>query len=74
LPKKYGLKVEDLMKGKRGKDNKPRKVGVYLVKELCDLNLNEIDEGFRTGAMARWIVRVTESPPGCRRTQSFETT
>ena len=34
------------MKGKRGKDNEPRKVGMYLVKELCDLKLKEIAERF----------------------------
>jgi chromosomal replication initiation ATPase DnaA len=33
------------MKGKRGKDNELRKVGMYLVKELCDLKLQEIAEG-----------------------------
>jgi hypothetical protein len=49
LAKKYGLKVEDLMKGKRGKDNEPRKVGMYLVKKLCDLKLKEIAERFGTG-------------------------
>jgi len=37
LATRYGLKVEDLIKGKRGKDNEPRKVGMYLAKELCDL-------------------------------------
>jgi chromosomal replication initiation ATPase DnaA len=50
LAKKYGLKGEDLMKGKRGKDNEPRKVGMYLVKELCDLKLKEIAERFGTGS------------------------
>lgn len=42
LATKYGLKVEDLTKGKRGKDHEPRKVGMYLAKELCDLKLKEI--------------------------------
>ena len=50
LAKRYGLKVEDLMKGKRGKDNEPRKVGMYLAKELCDLKLKEIAEQFGTGS------------------------
>jgi putative transposase len=50
LAKRYGLRVEDLMKGKRGKDNEPRKVGMYLVKELCDLKLKEIAERFGTGS------------------------
>ena len=50
LAKRYGLKVEDLMKGKRGKDNEPRKIGMYLAKELCDLKLKEIAERFGTGS------------------------
>jgi|SRR5262249_17129300 len=40
------MAVEDLMKGKRGKENEARKVGMYLVKELCDLRLQEIAERF----------------------------
>jgi putative transposase len=50
LAKRYGVKVENLMKGKRGKDNEARKVGMYLVKELCDLRLQEIAERFGTGS------------------------
>ena len=50
LAKMYGVEVQDLMKGKRGKDNEARKVGMYLVKELCDLTLQEIAERFGTGS------------------------
>ncbi|HEY7317459.1 MAG TPA: helix-turn-helix domain-containing protein [Candidatus Binatia bacterium] len=50
LAMRYGLKVKDLMKGKRGKDNEPRKVGMYLAKELCDLKLKEIAEQFGTAS------------------------
>jgi hypothetical protein len=32
---RHGLKVADLMKGKRGKDNEPRKVGMYLAKSYA---------------------------------------
>src|SRR5262245_40210287 len=46
LATRYGLEVEDLMKGKRGKDNEARKVGMYLAKELCDLKLKEIAAQF----------------------------
>jgi hypothetical protein len=35
LAKRYGLKTEDLMKGKRGKDNEPRNVGTYLAKSYA---------------------------------------
>jgi chromosomal replication initiation ATPase DnaA len=50
LTTRYGLKVEDLMKGKRVKDNEPRKVGMYLAKELCDLKLKEIAAQFGAGS------------------------
>jgi REP element-mobilizing transposase RayT len=50
LATSYGLKVEDLMKGKRGKNNEPRKVGMYLAKELCDMKLKEIAAQFGTGS------------------------
>lgn len=48
LARTYGLKVEDLMTARRGKDNEARKVGMYLVKEICDLKLQEIAERFGT--------------------------
>jgi hypothetical protein len=50
LATRYGLKVEDLLKGRRGKDNEPRKVGMYLAKELCDLKLKEIAAQFGIGS------------------------
>ena len=72
LATKYGLKVEDLMRGKRGKDNEPRKVGMYLTKELCDLKLKEIAEHFGIASYGTvGAGHVTESAQGCRRTQSF---
>ena len=50
LAKAYGVKEQDLMKRKRGKENEARKVGMYLVKELCDLRLQAIAERFGTGS------------------------
>ncbi len=50
LAKTYGLKLDDLLTGRRGKDNEPRRLGMYLVKELCDLKLQEIAERFGTGS------------------------
>ncbi|MGH9425329.1 MAG: helix-turn-helix domain-containing protein, partial [Terriglobia bacterium] len=50
LAKIYGVKVEDLLTAKRGKENEARKVGMYLIKELCDLRLHEIAEQFGTGS------------------------
>jgi len=35
LATRYGLEVEDLMKGRRGKDNEVRKVGMYPAKALA---------------------------------------
>ncbi len=50
LARIYGVKVEDLLTGRRGKENEARKVGMYLIKELCDLRLHEIAERFGTGS------------------------
>jgi len=50
LAKAYGMKTEDIVKGKRGKQNEARKVGMYLVKELCDMRLQEIAKRFGTGS------------------------
>src|SRR5262249_37493953 len=67
----YGLKVEDLMKGKRGKDNEPRKVGMYLAKELYNLKLKEIAAQFGTASYGTvgWACHGVASR--CKRTQSF---
>ena len=46
----YDVKVEDLLRGQRGKNNEGRKVGMYLAKELCDLKLQEIARRFGTGS------------------------
>jgi len=50
LAKIYRVKVKDLLTAKRGKQNEARKVGMYLIKELCDLRLQEIAERFGTGS------------------------
>jgi len=50
LAKRYGVGVEALLTAKRGKENEARKVGMYLIKELCDLRLREIAERFGTGS------------------------
>ena len=46
----YEVRVDDLLRGQRGKENEPRKVGMYLVKELCDLKLREVAQRFGTGS------------------------
>jgi REP element-mobilizing transposase RayT len=50
IAKTYGLKVKDLLTGRRGRDNEPRKLGMYLAKELCDLKLSEIAQRFDTSS------------------------
>jgi len=50
LARAYGVGTEDLVKGKRGTENEARKVGMYLVKELCDMTLQEIAKRFGTGS------------------------
>lgn len=50
LARAYGVRVEELVKGRRGKNNEARKVGMYLVKELCDRTLQEVAKRFGTGS------------------------
>lgn len=50
LARVYGMTSQDLLKGRRGEENEARKVGMYLVKELCDLTLQEIAQRFGTGS------------------------
>ena len=37
----FEVKVSALQRGRRGEENQDRKVGMYLVKRLCDLTLEE---------------------------------
>ncbi len=46
----YGTGVEDLLTGRRGRENEARKVAMYVVKQACDLRLQEIAEQFRVGS------------------------
>jgi len=52
--KNFGDKVRAQVarshEGKREKYNEPRKAGMYLAKELCDLKLKEIAEHFGTAS------------------------
>ena len=50
LSKRYGIGIEDLIKGRRGRDNEARRVGMYLAKELCDMKLTEIAGQFGAGS------------------------
>jgi chromosomal replication initiation ATPase DnaA len=46
----YGVHVQGLLEGQRGVANEARKIGMYLVKRLCDLTLQETAERFRVGS------------------------
>lgn len=46
----YRVKVEDLLKGQRGRDNEGKKVGMYLLRQLCDMRLQEIAQRFGVGS------------------------
>ncbi len=46
----YGTTVEELLRGGRGRDNGARKVGMYLVRRLCDLTLQQTADLFGVGS------------------------
>jgi chromosomal replication initiation ATPase DnaA len=46
----YRVPVEQVMQGKRGKENEPRKVAMYLVRRCCDRTLQETARVFRVGS------------------------
>jgi len=52
----YGVKVNDMLKGVRDRENEARKVGMYLVKRSCDLTLNEVARrfGVRSYGVVGW--------------------
>jgi len=55
----YGVEVDDMLKGVRGRENEGRKVGMYLVKRLCDLTLNEVAQrfGVRSYGVVGWACK-----------------
>ncbi|MGB7293188.1 MAG: hypothetical protein WBD99_13525 [Thermodesulfobacteriota bacterium] len=42
----HGIKVEEVVNGRRGRSNEARKVGMYSVRRKCDLSLKEAAERF----------------------------
>ena len=42
----YGIGVDEVLGWRRGRGSEARKVGMYLVKRLCDMTLNEVAEMF----------------------------
>ena len=46
----YGTDIEDLLTGRRGRENEARKVAMYVVKRACDLTLQEIATRFGVGS------------------------
>lgn len=50
VSQEYGIQVEDLIRGQRGRESEARKVAMFLVKRLCDLTLQETAERFGVGS------------------------
>jgi Bacterial dnaA protein helix-turn-helix len=46
----YGKTREELLQARRGRENRARKVGMYLVRRLCDLTLPETANLFGVGS------------------------
>ena len=46
----YDTEIYEVLRGRRGRENEARKVGMYLVKQLCDLTLREVAEWFGVGS------------------------
>jgi len=44
----YKVYEDNLFQGKRGQRNEARQVAMYLIRELCDQSLKEIQEFFPT--------------------------
>ncbi len=38
----YGTRVDEVLRWRKGSDSEARKVGMHLVKQLCDITLNEV--------------------------------
>lgn len=49
VAKGYGLKITDLLTGRRGQENEARKVAIWMVRELCDHPYEKIAGNFGVG-------------------------
>ena len=63
IVEQYNVKRDGIFHGVRGRENKARKVAMYLMKRCCDRTLPEIAEYFGTNGYATvsWNCRVVES-------------
>lgn len=50
VAKEYGVPIANVQRGRRGRENEPRKVAMYLVHRLCDLTLKETARRFGVGS------------------------
>ncbi|MFQ5851003.1 MAG: transposase [Candidatus Binatia bacterium] len=59
----YETKVEDFIKGGRGRESEARKVAMYVVKRSCDLTLQEIAKQFGVGSygVVGWACHVVRA-------------
>jgi len=63
IVEQYNVKRDGIFHGVRGRENKARKVAMYLMKRCCDRTLPEIAEYFGTNGYATvsWNCRIVES-------------
>jgi putative transposase len=61
--RQYKVTRDEILRGKRGRENEARKVAMYLVKRYCDRTLAEIAEYFGTGSYSAvsWSCRAIEA-------------
>ena len=52
----YGTGVDEVLRWRRGRGSEARKVGMHLVKRLCDMTLNEVAGmfGVRSYGVVGW--------------------
>ncbi len=63
VARRYGVSREEILTGKRGRENEARKVAMYLVKRYCDRTLSEMARYFGTGSYSAvsWSCRAIET-------------
>jgi chromosomal replication initiation ATPase DnaA len=53
----WGIGVDEVLRWRRGRGSEARKAGMYLVKRLCDITLNEVAGVIGVGSygVAGWV-------------------
>src|SRR5574341_1771622 len=62
VARQYKVTREEILRGKRGRENQARKVAMYLVRRCCDRTLSEVAQYFGTVSYSAvsWSCRVIE--------------